>query len=98
LEQVVVAAVYVDGAVYSLARQDLATIALSLAVVVAALVGYLGAERQARAALVAALAVALVLGLGAVGRLVDVGTDMTGLWAYQGVLVLVAIGLFADLL
>jgi signal transduction histidine kinase len=29
---------------------------------------------------------------------VDVGIDTTGLWAYQGVLVLVAIGLFADLL
>jgi signal transduction histidine kinase len=102
LEQLVVGAAYVDGAVYWLARQDAVTIALSLAVVVAALVGYLGAggaERRARAAaLVAALAVALVLGLGAVGRLADVGADATGLWVYQGVLVLVAVGLFADLL
>jgi signal transduction histidine kinase len=102
LEQVVVAAAYVDGAVYPLARQDAVTIALSLLLAVTALVGYLragGAERRARAAaLVAASAVALALGLGAVGRLADVGTDATGLWAYQGVLVLVAVGLFADLL
>ncbi|HEV8649948.1 MAG TPA: ATP-binding protein [Actinomycetes bacterium] len=102
LEQVVVAAAYVDAAVYPLARQDIATIVLSLAVVATALVGYLrssGPERRARAAaLVATSAVALALGFGAVGRLADVGTDATGLWAYQGVLVLVAVGLFADLL
>jgi signal transduction histidine kinase len=102
LEQVVVAAAYVDGAVNPLARRDIATIMLALAVVAAALGGYLGAsgpERRARAAaLVATSAVALVLGFGAVGRLADVGTGATGLWAYQSVLVLVAVGLFADLL
>src|SRR5215216_4623658 len=102
LEQVVVGAAYVDGVVYPLARQDLATIALSLAVVVTALVGYLGAggpERRARAAaLAAASAVALALGGVAVGRVVDVGADATGLWVYQAVLVLVAVGLFTDLL
>jgi signal transduction histidine kinase len=69
-------------------------------VVVAVLVGYLragGAERRARlVALAATSAVALVLGLGAIGRVV--GADATGLWAYQAVLVLVAVGLFADLL
>ena len=90
------------GAVYPLARQDGVTIALSLAVAVTALVGYLragGPERRARAAaLVAASAVALVLGLGAIARVVDAGTDATGLWVYQAVLVLVAVGLFADLL
>src|SRR5918993_863263 len=73
LEQAVVGAAYVDAAVYSLARQDLATIALSLLVVATALVGYLpagGPERRARAAaLVAASAVALVLGFGAIGRI-----------------------------
>ena len=87
---------------YPLARQDGVTIALSLAVVVTVLVGYLragGPERRARAAaLVAASAVALVLGLGAIGRVVNAGTDATWLWAYQAVLVLVAVGLFADLL
>jgi signal transduction histidine kinase len=102
LEQVVVGAAYVDGAVYPLARQDLATIVLWLAVVVAVLVGYLragGPERRARAAaLVAASTVALVLGLGAIGRIADAGTDAAGLWVYQAVLVLVAVGLFADLL
>jgi signal transduction histidine kinase len=102
LEQVVVGVAYVDAAVYPLARQDLATIALAVLLMVAVLIGYLGAggpERRARAAaLAAASAVALALGLGAIGRVVDVGIDTTGLWAYQGVLVLVAIGLFADLL
>jgi signal transduction histidine kinase len=102
LERVTVAAAYVDATVYSLARQDLVTIALAVAVAAVALVGYLragGAERRARAAaLVAASAVALVLGLGAVGRVVDAGADAAELWVYQAVLVLVAIGLFADLL
>jgi signal transduction histidine kinase len=102
LEQLVVAAAYVDAVVYLLARQDGVTIALSLVVVVTVLVGYLragGPERRARAAaLVAASAVALVLGLVAIGRAVDVGTDVTRLWVYQAVLVLVAVGLFADLL
>ena len=72
LERVVVAAAYVDGAIYPLARQDVATIALVVAVLVTALVGWRragGAERRARAAaLAAASAVAVVLGLGAVGR------------------------------
>jgi signal transduction histidine kinase len=102
LEQLVVTAAYVDGAVYLLARQDGVTIALSLAVAVTALVGYLrtgGPDRRARAAaLVAASAVALVLGLVAIARVVNAGTDATELWIYQGVLVLVAVGLFADLL
>jgi signal transduction histidine kinase len=102
LEQVVVAAAYVDGAVYPLARPDIATILLALAVVAAVLGGYLGAggaERRARlAALAATSALALVLGLGAIGRLADAGTDAAGLWAYQAVLVLVGVGLFADLL
>ncbi|HEV8167331.1 MAG TPA: hypothetical protein VGR74_23285, partial [Actinomycetota bacterium] len=104
LERMVVAAAYVDAVVYPLARQDLATIALALLLVVTALVRFLGAggpERRARAAaLVAASAVALALGFGAIGRVVDAGADAdaAGLWAYQAVLVLVAVGLFADLL
>lgn len=101
-ERVVVGAAYVDAAVYPLARQDAATIVLSLAVVAAALVRYRGAggpERRARAAaLAAASAVALVLGAGAVGRLVGATVDAAWLWAYQGVLVLAAVGLFVDLL
>ena len=102
LEQLVVTAAYVDGAVYGLARQDGVTIAVSLAVAVTALIGYLragGPERRARAAtLVAASAIALVLSLGAIARVVNADTDATGLWVYQAVLVLVAVGLFADLL
>jgi signal transduction histidine kinase len=102
VQQVVVAAAYVDGAVSPLARLDMVTVALSLAVFVAVLVGYLragGAERRARAAaLAAASAVALALGLGAVGRIADVGAAVAWLWAYQAVLVLAAVGLFADLL
>jgi signal transduction histidine kinase len=102
LERVVVAAAYVDGAVYPLARQDTVTITLALAVMTTVLVGYRragGAERRARAAaLAAAAAVMLVLGLGAVGRILDPGAATTWLWAYQAVLVLTAVGLFADLL
>jgi hypothetical protein len=102
LERVVVAAGYVDGAVYPLARQDTVTIALALAVMATVLVGYLGAggaERRARAAaLAAASAVALVLGLDAVGRVMELGDVAVWLWVYQAVLVLVAVGLFADLL
>ena len=102
LEQLVVTAAYVDGAVYGLARQDGVTIAVSLAVAVTALIGYLragGPERRARAAtLVAASAIALVLSLGAIARVVNADTDATGLWVYQAVLVLVAVGLFTDLL
>ena len=102
LERVVVAAAYVDGAVYPLARQDTVTIALALAVMTTVLVGYRragGAERRARAAaLVAAAAVMVVLGLGAVGRILDTGAAAAWLWVYQAVLVLAAVGLFADLL
>jgi signal transduction histidine kinase len=102
LERVVVAAAYVDGVIYPLARQDLVTIVLAVAVLATALVGWRragGAERRARAAaLAAASVVALVLGLGAVGRVVQLGSDAAWLSAYQGVLVLVAVGLFADLL
>jgi signal transduction histidine kinase len=102
LERVVVAAAYVDGAVYPLARQDAVTIALVLAVMTTVLVGYRragGTERRARAAgLVAASAVMLVLGLGAVGRVLETGAAAAWLWAYQAVLVLAAVGLFADLL
>jgi hypothetical protein len=102
LERVVVAAAYVDGAVYPLARQDTVTIALALAVMTTVLVGYRragGAERRARAAaLVAAAAVMLVLGLGAAGRILDTGAATAWLWAYQAVLVLTAMGLSADLL
>jgi signal transduction histidine kinase len=103
LERVVVGAAYVDGAVYPLARQDMVTVSLALAVMTTVLVGYRragGAERRARAAaLVAAAAVMLVLGLGAVGRrILDTGAAAAWLWAYQAVLVLTAVGLFADLL
>jgi signal transduction histidine kinase len=92
----------VDGAVYPLARQDTVTIALAVAVMATVLVGYLGAggaERRARAAaLAAASAVGLVLGLDAVGRVMELGAAAAWLWAYQAVLVLAAVGLFADLL
>jgi signal transduction histidine kinase len=102
LERVVVAAAYIDGAVYPLARRDTVTIALALVVMTTVLVGYRragGAERRARAAaLVAAAAIMLVLGLGAVGRILDAGAVAAWLWAYQAVLVLTAVGLFADLL
>ena len=102
LERAVVAAAYLDGAIDPLARQDAATIVLAVAVLATALIGWRragGAERRARAAaLAAASAVAAVLGMGAVGRVAELGADAAWLWAYQAVLVLVAVGLFADLL
>jgi hypothetical protein len=54
LEQLVVAAAYVDGAVYPLARQDGVTIALSLVAVLGGFLGAGGAERRARLAALAA--------------------------------------------
>jgi hypothetical protein len=102
LERVVVAAAYMDGVIYPLARQDVVTIVLGVAVLVTVLVGWRragGAERRARAAaLAAASVVAVVLGLVAVGRVAALGAAAAWLWAYQGVLVLVAVGLFVDLL
>ena len=98
----VVVAAYVDGAVEPLGRSSVATIALCAALAVAAVDAWraeVGPARRARArAMAGALAVALVLAFGATGRLAGWGTDAATLWAYEVVLVVVAVGLTVDLL
>ena len=102
LNQLVVAAAYVDGAIAPLARSPIVTLMLCAAIAVAALDGYLralGPRRRARAAATAgALALALMLGFGAGARLAGSNVDAEVLWAYELVLLLVAIGLLGDLL
>ena len=102
LQWAVVAAGYVCAAASPLARNDAVTILLALAVCATALRRYLvasGPERRARAsALGAAVMVALALMLGAAARLAGVDTDRAVLWAYEVVIGLAAVWLFADLL
>ena len=98
----VVIAAYVDGAIEPLGRSATVTLVLCAATSVAALDGWgaaVGPNRRARAgACAGAVVIALVLGLGAAGRLLGWGTDSATLWAYESVLVVVAAGLTADLL
>jgi signal transduction histidine kinase len=100
--RVVVALAYVDGVLVPVARSATVTIVLSVLVAAAATDGYLretGIRRRARAVSSAgAVAVAAVLGAGAVGRLVGSGIDSTALSAYEIVLVAVAAALGADFL
>jgi len=98
----VVVAAYVDGAIEPLARSPAVTLMLGVAVVAAAIEGYVaevGPRRRARAGAVAgSLAVALVLGLGAVGRLAAWDAGPAILWAYEVVLVVLAAALLGELL
>jgi signal transduction histidine kinase len=102
LEWVVVAAGYGCAVVSPLARNDAVTILLALAVCATALRRFLvarGPERRARAsALGAAAMVAVALLLGAAAGLAGVDADRAVLWAYEVVIGLVAVWLFADLL
>jgi signal transduction histidine kinase len=99
---VVVVAAYAGAAVEPLARNDALTLALSAAVAIAAVHTFLGTSGPARkaggAALAAALAFAVVLAAGAVVRLAGWDADRTVLWAYELVIVSVAIVLLVDLL
>jgi hypothetical protein len=101
-ERTAVAAAYAYAAVYPVASNDYATIAFALGLValsarqcfVAA-----GPLRQARmSALTAAGAFGFVLTVGAADRLAGVGTGLAVLAAYDVVVGLIALGLFADLL
>lgn len=98
----VVVAAYLDGAIEPLARSPVVTLVLSAAVVAAAVEGYVrevGPRRRARAdAAVAAVAIALVLMLGAVGRLAGWDAGPAVLWAYEVVLVVLALALLGELL
>jgi signal transduction histidine kinase len=102
LARAVVIAAYVDGAIEPLGRSSIATLVLCSGLAAAAADGWLaavGPNRRARAgASAAAVAIALVLALGAAGRVAGWDTDSATLWAYEVVLVLVALGLTADLL
>jgi signal transduction histidine kinase len=98
----VIAAAYVDGLIPDLARSEWATLALMAVVLLVAAthrrsVG--GVERRARTAgLAAAALLALTLGLTAVGRLLDAGTDTASIWALYAAVTAIACGLTADLL
>jgi hypothetical protein len=102
LQWVVVAAGYVCAVVSPLARNDAVTILLALAVCATALRRFLvasGPERRARAAALGAAAmVAVALTLGAAAGLAGVDADREVLWAYEVVIGLAAVWLFADLL
>ena len=98
----VIAAAYVDGLSPDLARSEPATLVLMGAVVLVAAARHRtagGAERRARAAALAgAVLLSATLGLAALGRLFDAGTDMAAVWAVYGAVFAIACGLGADLL
>jgi signal transduction histidine kinase len=95
---VIVIAAYVDGAIEPLGRSATATLVLCAAISAAAVEGWRAEVGPNRRACGGAVVIALVLGLGAAGRLFGWGTDSATLWAYESVLVVVAMGLTADLL
>jgi signal transduction histidine kinase len=98
----VVVVAYVVSAVEPLARDDVMTIALGVAVAATAIRVFAGtsgpARKAAGPALAAALAFSGVLTLGAVERLAGWGLDDQVLWAYDAVVAFVAVVLLADLL
>jgi signal transduction histidine kinase len=102
MARAVTLAAYVDGAVEPLGRSSTATIALCAALVIAAgdvWHAEVGPNRRARTgALAGSVAIALVLGVGAADRIAGWDSDSATLWAYEVVLVLVAVGLTSDLL
>jgi signal transduction histidine kinase len=100
---IVVAAAYVYAAVVPLAGSDVVTIVIALAVLAAAVGGYVraaGPDRRARAtAVAAAAALAVSLAGGSVWRLLGAGSGAKHpvLWGYEAVLVLIAVAFLADL-
>jgi hypothetical protein len=101
-ERVIVGAAYVYAALYPVASNDYATIAFAFGLVAVTTRRYLvagGPERRGRlSALVAAIALGLVLAVGAALRLAGAGTGTAELAAYDLVVCFIAVGLFADLL
>jgi signal transduction histidine kinase len=93
---------YAEAAIQPLGGNPAAALLLSVLVVSAALHGYMsdiGPRRRAGAvANIGALLFALVLGLGSLAQLTGQAFDVATLWAYQGVLVVIVLGLLADLL
>jgi signal transduction histidine kinase len=102
LELGAVGAAYGYAAVYPVAANDYATIAFAVGLVSVAARRYVtagGAMRRARIApLAGATAFAIVLALGAAGRLAGAGSGHPALLAYDVTVLLIAVGLFADLL
>jgi hypothetical protein len=102
LERVGLAAGYVYAALAPVARNEYATIAFAVGLVALTALGYSragGPERRARlAALAGAAGFGTVLVVGAATRLagMDIGREL--LFAYNAVVGLLAVGLFADLL
>jgi signal transduction histidine kinase len=98
----VVAAAYVTAAVGPLARSDAVTLALSAVVALTAFQVFLGtsgpARNAGRPALVAALAFAGVLALGAGARMADRDLDEEILWTYDLVIASLVLWLLVDLL
>jgi hypothetical protein len=103
LGMTVVVAAYMYAAAVPLARSDVVTILVALAVLGAAIRGYAraaGPDRQARATAVAAAgALAVPLVGGSVWWLVGAGSGAEDavLWGYDTVLVLIAVGFLADM-
>jgi signal transduction histidine kinase len=102
LERASIAAAYAYAVIYPIAANDYATIGFALGLVAVSVRRYAvagGPERRARlSALGAALAFASVLVLGAVTQLANADVDRAVLWAYDAVVLLMAVGLAADLL
>ena len=102
LERAAVAIAYTYAAVYPLARNDYVTIAAAASLIAVAgqrLAVAAGPDRRARlAALAAAAAFGLVLGLEAAARLAGTDNGQALLAIYDAVICLIAVGLFADLL
>jgi hypothetical protein len=102
LAQATVVAAYIDAAIEPIARNDVLTLTLAALVAVAATDVFLRASGIARRAgipaLVAALAFASVLALGAAQRLAGWDADREVLWAYDIVIACLAVVLLIDLL
>lgn len=99
---IVVAAAYGYAAVLSLARNNVVTIVVTVAVLAATIWGYAlaaGPDRRARVtAIAAAAALAVPLAGGSAVRLFGAGSgaERVVLWGYEAVVVLIAVGFLAD--
>lgn len=102
LSMIVVVLAYVYAAAVPLARNDVATIAVTFLVLAATIRGYAlaaGPDRRARVTAIAgAAALAVPLAGGSVARLMGAGpsAEQGVLWGYEAVLVLIAAGFLVD--
>jgi signal transduction histidine kinase len=100
-ERVTIAAAYAYAALYPVASNEYATLVYSAGIAALCTGRYVrtrGRERRARAvALAAALALCSVIATASLLRLTDGGNGRALLWAYDLVVLLVALGLFVHL-